>query len=111
MSSVTYRSTRGGETGVDFRTVVMQGLAPDKGLYVPERIPAVSPAQLEEWRSLSFADLAFAVISLFVQGDQIPPARLKDIIDRSYCDATFRHADITPVVNVGGHAVLVRVHT
>jgi threonine synthase len=106
MTSVTYSSTRGGQKNLDFRTVVMQGLAHDKGLFVPDTIPSVTPAELEEWRSLPFADLAVNVISKFVQDDQVPLAELTDIIKRS-C-AAFRSHEVTPLVNVGGHAILVR---
>lgn len=105
MTSVTYSSTRGGQKNLDFRTVVMQGLAHDKGLFVPDSIPVVSPAELEEWRSLPFADLACNVIAKFVQEDQVPAAELTDIIKRS-C-AAFRSHEVTPLVNVGGHAILV----
>lgn len=104
-TSVTYSSTRGGQTKLEFRTVVMQGLARDKGLFVPDNIPTVSADELEAWRSLSYADLAVEVISKFVGPDQVPAAKLRDIVHRS-C-AAFRHSDVTPVQNVGGHAMLV----
>jgi threonine synthase len=106
MASVTYSSTRGGQKHLSFRTVVMQGLAHDRGLFVPDSIPSVSPVELEEWRSLPFADLAVKVISKFVQEDQVPLTELTDIIKRS-C-AAFRSHEVTPIVNVGGHAILVR---
>lgn len=106
-SSVTYSSTRGEQKHFDFRTVVMQGLAHDRGLFVPDTMPSVSKDELEQWRSLSFADLSVAVISKFVKEDQVPANRLRDIVTRS-C-AAFRHPDVTPVKNVGGHAVLVRI--
>jgi threonine synthase len=105
MSSVTYSSTRGGQKNLDFRSVVMTGLAHDKGLFVPDSMPTVSKEELEEWRSLSYPDLAVKVISKFVKEDQVPAEKLEDIIKRS-C-AAFRHEDVTPVVNVGGHAILV----
>jgi threonine synthase len=109
MTSVTYSSTRGHPTGMSFRDVVVLGLAHDKGLFVPDRIPLVSSAELEEWRTKyqdNFAELAIAVISKFVQEDQVPLEQLQSIIRRS-C-ATFRHPDVTPVVAVGGHSILVR---
>jgi hypothetical protein len=62
--------------------------------------------ELEEWRSLPFADLAVKDISKFVQEDQVPLVELTDIIKRS-C-AAFRSHEVTPIVNVGGHAILVR---
>ena len=105
MPSVTYSSTRGGQTNLDFRTVVMTGLARDRGLFVPDTIPQVTPEELESWRSLSYPELATNVISKFVQEDQVPADKLKDIVTRS-C-AAFRHEDVTPVVSVGGHKILV----
>ena len=106
MSSVTYSSTRGGQKNLDFRTVVMQGLAHDRGLFVPDSIPSVSTQELEAWRSLSYADLAVKVLSKFLGEDQVPLVKLEDIVKRS-C-AAFRSEEVTPVIQVGGHAVLVR---
>ena len=106
MPSVTYSSTRGGQTNLDFRTVVMQGLARDRGLFVPDSIPTVSPAELQAWRQLDYPNLAVQVISKFVQEDQVPAEKLREIVTRS-CGA-FRHEDVTPVVPVDGHAILVR---
>lgn len=105
MSSVTYSSTRGGQKSLDFRTVVMTGLAHDRGLFVPDSIPSVTKEELESWRSLSYPDLAVKVISKFVKDDQIPADKLSEIVKTS-C-AAFRHEDVTPVVQVGGHAILV----
>jgi threonine synthase len=85
----------------------MQGLAHDRGLFVPDTFPTVSQQELEAWRSLSYADLAVEVISKFVKEDQVPSDNLKDIVHRS-C-AAFRHKDVTPVKHVGGHAILVRI--
>ena len=67
--SVTYSSTRGGQKNLDFRTVVMQGLAHDRGLFVPDSMPSVTSGELESWRSLSYPDLAVKVISKFVKED------------------------------------------
>ena len=108
MASVTYSSTRGGQKNLDFRSVVMTGLAHDRGLFVPDTIPTVTDEEVESWRGLSYADLAVKVISKFVQDDQVPVDKLDDIIKRS-C-AAFRHEDVTPVVDVAGHAVLVRTY-
>jgi threonine synthase len=105
-ASVTYSSTRGQHKSLSFRDVVMLGLAPDKGLFVPDAIPSVTPTELQQWRTLAFPDLAVAVISKFVQADQVPPDALRSIVHRS-C-ASFRHAQVTPVVSVGGHSILVR---
>ncbi len=46
MSGVKYRSTRGDVQGASFENVVLAGLAPDRGLYVPESIPTFTPAEV-----------------------------------------------------------------
>lgn len=112
MSSITYSSTRGGQNNLDFRHVVIQGLAHDRGLFVPDSLPTVTPADLEAWRKLSFPDMAVEVISKFVKDDQVPYEKLKDIVKRS-CGA-FRSPEVTPLISVGGHHILVgyvRTHT
>ena len=107
--SVTYSSTRGCPTQshLSFRTVVMRGLAHDRGLFVPDTLPLVSAAELESWRCLSYADLAVEVIGKFVKDDEVPRSVLSDIVHRS-CDA-FRSKDVTPLVKVDGHYILVSV--
>ena len=107
MVSVTYSSTRGSESqkNMTFRDVVMTGLAHDRGLFVPDTLPTVTTEELESWRSLSYPDMAVEVISKFVGEDQVPRAKLEDIVKRS-C-AAFRSEEVTPVKYVGGHAVLV----
>lgn len=105
MTSITYTSTRGGQPNSDFRTVVMTGLAHDRGLFVPDSFPTVDAEELESWRGLDYPGVAVKVISKFVQDDQVPADKMDDIVRRS-C-AAFRHEDVTPVISVGGHKVLV----
>lgn len=97
MSASEYVSTRGGVARVNFADAVMMGLADDGGLLLPAAIPDMC-AQLDGWRSLSYSDLAFAVMSPFV-GDAIPAAALKDIICRSY--ATFAAPEVVPLRRCG----------
>ncbi|KAH7133627.1 tryptophan synthase beta subunit-like PLP-dependent enzyme [Dactylonectria macrodidyma] len=93
-ASQTYLSTRGGDQGLSFETVVLKGLAADGGLFLPEEIPIAEDWQ--SWKDLSYADLAFKIISLYVSTDEVPAEDLKAIIDRSY--STFRSESITPLV-------------
>ncbi len=93
-----YISTRGDATPLSFEEVVLTGLAPDGGLYVPETLPTFSQEEIASWAGLSYQDLAFKVIAPFVDG-AIPDADLKKIIDDSY--ATFRHDAIAPMVQTG----------
>lgn len=95
-ASQTYLSTRGGDQGLSFETVVLKGLAADGGLFLPEEIPIA--ADWQSWKDLSYAELAFKIISLYVSTDEIPADDLKAIIDRSY--STFRSDAITPLVHL-----------
>jgi len=95
---VKYISTRGDATPLSFEEVVLTGLAPDGGLYVPETLPTFSQQEVASWAGLSYQDLALKVISPFVDGE-IPDADLKKIIDDSY--STFRHDAIAPMVQTG----------
>lgn len=81
-----------------FEDVVIKGLAADGGLFIPEEIPKLPDNWESEWRDLSFQELAFQILSLYISPDEIPPEDLKDIITRSY--STFRHPDITPLVEL-----------
>ena len=71
-----YISTRGKSPAASFEEVVLTGLAPDGGLYVPEKLPVIGLQQLADWQKLSYAELAFEVIRLFVDG-AIPDDKLK----------------------------------
>ncbi|MFA4969328.1 MAG: threonine synthase [Sulfuritalea sp.] len=82
-----YISTRGHEEGQSFCDILLGGLAPDGGLYLPESYPQVA-AQLGEWRGLSYAELAFRILGLFIT--DIPAADLKAICDKTYTAQTYR---------------------
>jgi threonine synthase len=84
--SMMYSSTRGGQRSLDFRTVIMMGLAHDHGLFVPDYFPQVSSEELNTWQKLNFKQLALKVISKYVQDDQVPRDKLRDIVNRS-CNA------------------------
>lgn len=79
---------------LSFEEVVLKGLATDGGLYIPEEIPSAS--NWESWKDLSFADLAYEILSLYISPSEIPADDLKTIINKSY--STFRAPDITPLV-------------
>jgi threonine synthase len=101
-----YISTRGGIQPIPFKDAVMMGLATDGGLLLPESYPVISREQLESWRGLAYQDLAFQVISPFV--DDIPADELKNLIGRSY--GTFSHPEVTPVVQHDGVYILELFH-
>jgi threonine synthase len=95
---VKYISTRGQAPALSFEEVVLTGLAPDGGLYVPESLPEFSRDEIASWAGLSYEELAFKVVSPFVDG-AVPDADLKKIIADSY--STFRHKAIAPLVQTG----------
>jgi len=85
-----YVSTRGNAPPRRFTEILLEGLAPDGGLYVPENFPKVDLALL---RNLSYADLASAILSGFI--DDIPD--LKSTVKKTYQAKIFGSADITPL--------------
>jgi threonine synthase len=91
---VKYISTRGQAPAVSFEEVVLTGLAPDGGLYIPASLPAITVQQLQAWRQLSYAELAFEIIRLFVDG-AIPDNKLRVMINESY--AGFSNSDVAPL--------------
>jgi len=73
----------------------MEGLAPDGGLYVPTAYPKVDGATLRRWRGLSYVELAFEILSLYI--DDIPADELRAIIGRTYTPEVFGSAQIVPL--------------
>ena len=90
-----YLSTRGDKTPRKFCDILLEGLAPDGGLYLPDHYPQVTPAMLDVWRHLPYADLAFEVLSLYI--DDIPAADLKAICCKTYTQKVFGTAAIVPL--------------
>lgn len=90
-----YLSTRGHPERRRFCEILLEGLAPDGGLYLPERYPQVDAATLARWRGLPYAELAFEVLSLYI--DDIPAADLKAICAKTYTAEIFGTPDIVPL--------------
>jgi threonine synthase len=78
-----------------FCDILLEGLAPDGGLTIPETYPRVDRATLAAWRKLDYRALASEVLSRYI--DDIPAASLKAIVDRTYTAAAFGSDEITPV--------------
>jgi len=86
----------------NFCDILLGGLAPDGGLYLPAEYPQVTSAELDAWRTLSYADLAFEILRKFAT--DIPDADLKAITTRTYTPAVYCNArageptaEITPL--------------
>jgi threonine synthase len=87
---VLYVSTRGGGKPQRFSGILLEGLAADGGLYVPERFPE---ADLGRWRALSYPQLATAILSQFM--DDVPG--LAALVQRTYSARIFGGDEITPL--------------
>lgn len=97
-----YQSTRGNSPEQSFLEILLGGLAPDGGLYLPVEYPKVTPTQLDSWRGLSYADLAFEVLSLYCP--DIPENDLRALLRKTYTAAVYSNgrsedkaSDITPL--------------
>src|SRR2546427_2189057 len=90
-----YVSTRGGMEPQPFSAILLEGLAPDGGLAVPESYPRLSVAELAALRPLAYRELALAILSRYFA--DIPAPDLKALIDRTYTKANFGSEDITPL--------------
>jgi threonine synthase len=91
-----FKSTKGSCPHVSFEQAVLQGFAPDGGLYVPVQVPQLSAEQLQRFATLSFVDLAVELLALFVE-DEVPREHLSDLVKKSY--AAFTHGQV--VCHVG----------
>ena len=100
-----YISTRGQSPAQGFTDILLGGLAPDGGLYMPETYPHFGEADLAAMRGMNYRELAYAIISRFV--DDIPAADLKALIDKTYTAQTYHYVregqnaeDITPLLTL-----------
>ena len=102
-----YISTRGGMTPQPFSAILLEGLAPDGGLTVPATYPRLGATDLAALRPLGYRRLAFALLSMFA--DDIVPAELEALIDRTYTATIFGSEEITPLLPLEPGVSLLRV--
>jgi threonine synthase len=98
-----YLSTRGHAARLGFSDILLEGLAPDGGLYMPESYPQIDAAALTRLRGVlaeqGYAALAFEILSLYI--DDIPPADLKGLCEKTYTPEVYGTKEITPVTPLG----------
>lgn len=99
-----YISTRGGTLG-QYCDVLLEGLAPNGGLAVPERLPQLSDADRERLRPLSYPELATEIIGLFAT--DIPREDLARLTAAAYGDGKFAAAEIVPITDIDDGMTLV----
>lgn len=92
-----YLSTRGAAPILSFEDVTLAGLASDGGLYVPERWPSFSTAEIKALQGLSYVETAVAVMRPFVAGS-LDEDELRELCKAAY--SRFDHAAVTPLVQL-----------
>ena len=99
---MNYISTRGQSPAQAFSDILLGGLAPDGGLYLPESYPQLSDVDLTAMRGMNYRQLAYAILSRFIT--DIPAADLQALIDKTYTAAVYHNVregenaeDITPL--------------
>jgi threonine synthase len=90
-----------------FCEVLLEGLAPDGGLVVPDHYPKLELRELERLRGLTYAELAFDIVRRFA--DDIPEGDLRALIQRTYTRETFATDAITPVDRLGAELYLLHL--
>jgi len=101
---VKYISTRGGMQPISYSEALLEGLAPDGGLAVPEHLPRLSIEQIESWRGLRYAELAVEVLSLFAT--DIPRAELERMCAAAYSRENFGVDEIVPLTEIEPNLLL-----
>ncbi len=76
-------------THLNFSNILLQGLAPDGGLYLPDHYPQVTGAELDAWRTFSYAELATAILQKFAT--DIPAADVEQLVHKTYTAECYRN--------------------
>ena len=95
MQYISTRAAPGQAAPKRFCEILLEGLAPDGGLYLPSHYPQVDSSTLTRWRNLPYADLAFEVLSLYV--DDIPSEDLRALCRKTYTAEVFGSDAIVPL--------------
>lgn len=91
-----YMSTRGGASGVKSAEAILKGLAPDGGLFVPDEMPHIDKAFLDELKDMDYMGRACSVLRLFLT--DYDDEEIKGCVERAYGGGKFDTVDIAPVM-------------
>jgi threonine synthase len=83
MPGLRYYSTNHKSPSLSFREALLQGQAPDKGLYLPESIPQLTADEIKSFINKPYHEIAYEVTSKYLAGE-IPPEELKRIVREAY---------------------------
>jgi threonine synthase len=99
-------STRLNAPALSFEEVVLQGLANDGGLYVPEFLPKFSENEILKMRKMNYGELFFEITRHFI-GNEIEAANYKKIVEKSY--QNFSHLAIAPLKQIDHNQFLLEL--
>ena len=99
-------STRGGEKVTGAQAIV-QGLASDGGLYVPETFPKISVEELEKMAEMSYPERAAFVLGKYL-GEELGEEYLKESCEKAY--STFTGGDPAPLVKIDGKLFILELY-
>ncbi|HEX6634534.1 MAG TPA: threonine synthase [Usitatibacter sp.] len=102
-----YVSTRGHSASQTFTDILLEGLAPDGGLMVPEQWPRITRPKLDALRDLPYPRLAFEILRFFA--DDFPGGELKALVERTYTAEVFGTPEITPLHTLEPNLHLLRL--
>ena len=91
-----YKSTRNSNLKVTASEAILKGLAPDGGLFVPEKLPVLGKS-MEELKDLNYQDTAYEVMKCFLT--DFTEEELRNCIEKAY-DSKFDDEAIAPLVKV-----------
>lgn len=91
-----YISTRGNTRPISSVEAIKMGMVPAGGLFVPEEIPSISIQQLEQWKDLSYSELATNIFSFFLEND-FSENEISSITRNAYNSENFDSNEITPL--------------
>ncbi len=108
-----YISTRGQSPALNFSEILLGGLAPDGGLYLPESYPQFTDTDLSAMRGMNYRDLAFTILSRLIDEQDIPSKDLRVIVDKTYRAEVYCYTrkgqnaeDITPTLKLENNLYL-----
>jgi threonine synthase len=104
-----YHSTRDSSHLSSFTDIVLTGLAPDGGLYVPTEWPQFDEGKLKTLTGKSYSEIAFTIISQFV-GDSIDSKALDELVSRTYGLENFKHSATAPLSQIRSNLWLLELY-
>ncbi len=102
-----YFSTRNKDLNFNFKEIFLRGLAPDGGLFIPQKLKIYNNAELKELSNLKYSDLATEIVSHFCSPD-LEKSKLKEIVEKAY--KNFEVKDVVTIKTVGNINLLELYH-